>query len=772
MFDFETIATPAVAPEAAIPPGGVIDITSMMTSDGRLNWDVPAGNWTILRMGYSLTGAKNGPAVPAGTGYEVDKFNKDHLKSYYSGFTTRIRQTLGPLYGKTLQFYLVDSYEANAQNWTEEMIAQFVKWRGYDPVPYLPALAGRIVESAEVSDRFLWDFRRTIADLLAEEHYGTIAKLAHAEGIKLYGEAAGISLPIIQDALLNKSKVDIPMGEFGMARGASNVNAPWLTPSDLETDHSYNGANDRILASFADIREAASASHIYGKKYVAAESWTGGGFEAPASLKSSADYWNTQGVNRFVFHTSTHQPLDTKPGNAMVGTHFHRNITWAEQSAPFFTYLARNSYMLQQGQSVADIVYYLGESIPSSVPYWEMLNPVPPAGYDYDFMNTEILLENTTVENGLIVLKSGMKYRVLVLPDTKEMTPHVLAKIKELVSGGATVVGPKPEKSPSLLNYPGVDNEVAFLANEIWGGVDGKLIFHHPYGKGMVYCGAPLAGILVDLKTPKDLDYTRPHTNTNLSWIHRKTNDGDIYFIVNMRNQSEKLDVMLRVNGKTPELWHSDTGLKEAVSYSIKNGLTTVPLILDPQESVFIVLREQAQNQELQLPETVINKLADVSGPWNVAFQPNLGAPASIMMDGLVSWTENKDEGVKYFSGTATYSKEIQAPKTWFKSGERQTIDLGEVWDIAEVILNGKSVGTLWKAPYIIDVTGLLKQGANKLEVKVTNEWTNRIAGDRNLPAEKKILSGEGSSRPMAQGQSTPLPKSGLIGPVKILTEK
>jgi len=763
MFELEALATPAVSESSSITE--VIDITDKMKADGTLSWDAPAGNWTIFRMGYSLTGSKNSPAVPAGIGYEVDKLSKKHLESYYKNYTNPIAQALGPLYGKRMQYWLTDSFEADAQNWTEDFPAEFLKRRGYEMTPYLPVLSGRIVKNADVSDRFLWDFRRTIADLLADNHYKALGDMARAQGIKLYGESAGISLPIIQDAMLNKKYLDIPMAEFGMTQGLGSAeSSSWKTPRDLDDDHAYRGAGDRLQAHQSDIREAASASHIYGKKFVATESWTGGAFEAPASMKLIGDYWNTQGVNRFIFHTSTHQPLDTKPGNSMVGTHIHRNITWAEQAAPFVTYLSRNSFMLQQGNFVADIAYYLGEGIPSSVPYWKKIKPEPPAGYDYDFLGTDVLLDDAVVKEGKIVLKSGMMYEVLVLPELNEMTLPVLKTIKELVSQGATIVGPKPVKSPSLAGYPSVDSEVALMANEVWGDADGQLIFHHAYGKGHVYWGAPLNSVLAEKKVVKDIEYTRPHTNTYLSWIHRRTADADIYFISNLRNQKEDAKLEFRITGKAPELWHADSGTTEPADFTFENGITSVSYEFNPEESVFVVFAKPASATSFSKSKSVSKQVTALNESWNVSFPANLGAPEKITLDKLISLTQYPENGVKYFGGTATYTREFTASKDWFKSGSRFILDLGTVKDIAEVSINGKSIGTLWKLPYQIDISTALKQGLNKIEVKVTNQWTNRITGDALNP-DKKVLSGSGLR---FGGGNNALLESGLIGPVVV----
>lgn len=764
MFAFESLKTAAVSESATIRTADVIDLTAKMKADGTLQWNVPAGNWTILRMGYSLTGAKNGPAIPEATGYEVDKLSKEHLQSYLSQWSDPISEAMGSLFGKSMKYFLVDSYEADAQNWTENMIPEFKTRRGYDPIPYLPVLAGRIVESAEVSDRFLWDFRLTIAEMLVDNHYAAITDFAHKQDVKTYGEVAGISMPVIQDALRNKNAVDIPMAEFGMGQGLGS-DGSWTSPADLDTQKAYGGANDRLNAHQSDVREAASAAHIYGKKVVGAESWTGGGYEAPADLKFIGDYWCTQGINQIIFHTSAHQPLDTKPGNTMVGTHFHRNITWAEKAKPFVDYISRNQFMLQSGRFVADIAYYLGEDIPAVVPYWEKLSNEAPSGYDYDFVNTEIL-NRFEVQNGELVLPSGMRYKVLVLPEKTTMTLAVLNKIAELVKNGAVIVGPKPEKSPSLVGYPNVDNEVALKANEVWGGADGKFIYQNNFGQGKVFWNAPLLGIFGEMGLKKDIDYTMPHTNTKLSWMHRKTENEDYYFLLNMRNQTEDLEVQFRIEGKIPELWYADKGTIRPLAYKIRNGLTTVKLHLEPQESVFVVFQEPAIQNEVILSENKAVNLVNLDSSWEVSFPENSGAPKKVTLDKLVSWTEHTNDGVKYFSGTATYTKSFEVKKSWIKPDSGIWLDLGIVKDIAVVSVNGIEIETLWKAPYQVDISKFVKSGTNKLEIKVTNQWDNRIIGDEKLPKEKKIVQSTSGF-----GVSKELKASGLIGPVSLMSK-
>jgi hypothetical protein len=582
----------------------------------------------------------------------------------------------------------------------------------------------------------------------ADYHYGAMTELLNKKGVGTYAEAAGVSLEIPEDSLLNKSKVNIPMGEF------------WVRALHPE------------LMYYQDVRGAASAAHVYGKTLVAAESFTGGGYEAPYTLKKVGDYWFAQGVNRIIFHTSAHQPLDTKPGNTMVGTHINRNITWAEHAEPFMTYLARNSFMLQQGLFVADLAYLLNEGAPSTMPIWGAgLTPEPPEGYDYDYVNADVLINRMSVnQDGQLVLPDGMSYRVLVLPEINRMTVPVLYKIRELVKGGATVVGPKPLKSPSLTGYPDADSQVQALANELWGDLDGVSRTKRIYGKGMVVWGLPLSEILASLSVAKDIEYSQP-LDSKLSWIHRRVGDTDIYFIANTTDSPQDIDVRFRVSDKEAELWHSDTGEIEPAEYKIENARTTVPLHLAQRESVFVVFRRATSSPPRAMPGQTSTTLETVTGPWDVSFPPNLGAPEKIQLNKLESWTENANEGVKYFSGTATYNKTVSAPQSWFRPGGKITLNLGMVKDIAEVSVNGKALGTLWKEPYRVDITSALKSGENQLQIKVTNQWTNRLIGDRSAPPDKKVLT-PSSSMMRGFGGPRQLLESGLIGPVTLVSEE
>ena len=752
-IEFALTSTPGVPKNEAVAREEVVDLTSKMQPNGRLDWDVPAGNWVILRLGYSLTGEKNHPASPEATGFEVDKLSAKHVDSYVKTYLGMVSSALGSNFGKSFRYFLMDSWEAGVENWTDDMIPEFQKRRGYDATPYLPVLTGRIVESAEVSDRFLWDFRRTIADLLAENHYGVATRYFNRHGVGLYAEAMGTDAPTTGDGLLNKREVDVPMGEF------------WV-PAPGKKDGPEH---------LADLLETASAVHIYGKKIAAAESFTtcteASVWSSPEYLKPLADRALALGINRIVFDTSDLQPFVDdfhKPGMTLgpCGLHYTRNNTWAKQAIAWNTYLARASYLLQQGQFVGDLAYFYGEGAPATIPFWKPVTPALPQGYAYDWVDADVLLNRMSVRDGRLALEDGMSYRVLVLPDyVNQITLPVLRKLRNLVSAGAIVVAPRPAGSPSLADY-GKEAEFRSIVNDLWGSIDGMGVNGHRYGQGKIYWSKPLEEVLDEAKIAPDLEYNKPGFDSELVWIHRRDGDKDIYFVANQKQRAEDVQTSFRVDGKEAELWHPDTGATEPAEYKIVNGRTSVPLHLDPYGSVFVVFLHAALAPSRTLPHPVSTELAAIQGPWQVSFPPNWGAPPQARFDHLFSWTSYPDDGVKYFSGTAAYTKDVDAPRAWFKPGAEVILDFGTVKEIAEVSVNGRPVGgILWKSPFRVDVTSALKPGHNRLEVKVTNLWPNRIIGDRQPNAAKKYAWVD--YKPFQA--DTPLLESGLLGPVRLL---
>ena len=731
------MATPAAPAADIVRKADIIDLTSKMRADGRLDWTPPAGRWVILRFGYSLTGAHNSPASPEATGLEVDKLSRSHVKAYFDNYLGQYKDTVGALMGKRgLQYLVTDSWEAGVANWTDAMIAEFSKRRGYDMRPWLPVLAGRVVESAEASDRFLWDFRKTIADLTAENHYDQLTTILHERGLGRYTESHEYGRAFIADGMEVKRNADVPMSAMWIER-----------PGQPGEEHD------------SDIRESASVAHIYGQNLVAAESLTAylnAWSYSPETLKSTADRLLAMGLNRFVIHTSVHQPVDDKiPGLGLgpFGQWFTRHETWAELAKPWTTYLSRSCYMLQQGKFAADIIYYYGEDSNITALFLAKLPDIP-AGYNFDFVNADALKNRLTVADGKIITPTGMSYRVLALdPNSQHMSLAVLRKIRDLVKAGAVVVGPKPVESPSL-----ADNQAEFsaIADEVWGS---------GIGKGKVYGGQTIAEALDALQVAPDFEYTKPQKDTSLRFVHRNLADGDIYWVSNTNNRPEILEATFRVEDKDPELWYAETGVIEPAPYTIAGGRTTVPLRLAPNESVFVVFRKASAAPSRTLPVPAEACLASITGAWDVAFQADRGAPANISLDALSSWSEISDPGVKYFSGTATYTKTIQAPADWFKAGAKLWLDLGDVKNIAQASVNGRPFGIFWKTPFRVDVTSALRAGANTLEIKVTNLWVNRLIGDQQPNVTKKYTY---TAQEFYRADSPLLP-SGLIGPVLIV---
>jgi hypothetical protein len=735
--DLYAFATGDVPAASTVDPKSVVDLTSKMQPDGSLIWNPPAGKWTIVRMGYSLTGITNHPAPPEATGPEVDKLNKTYVASYMNKYLDNYKDATGGMMGATGVGYIItDSWEAGTQNWTDDMLAEFQRRRGYSATPWLPVLTGQVVGSAANSDRFLWDFRKTIGDLVVENHYSTIADVLHARGMKVYGESHEASRATIGDGMEMKRYTDVPMA------------AMWTRPGDQ-------------YGSQADIRESASVAHIYGQNLVAAESLTssiGPWAWSPAMLKPTADLELASGLNRFVIHESAHQPLVGKaPGLTLgpFGQWFNRNEIWAEQAAPWITYLARSSYLLQQGRFVADIAYFYGEDSNLTAIFANHAPNVPP-GYNFDYFNAGALINKLNVKNGLLTTPSGMTYGVLQLdPYSKNMSLPVLRKLQQLVQNGATLIGDKPTATPSLS-----DDQKQFqtIADEMWSSGSS-------YGKGRIVSSSGGAAALQSANIAPDFDYEKLQPDTKLLFVHRKLPNADIYFVDNRNDRAETVTVSFRVTGRAAELWHSDTGRIEPASYTTANGRTSVPLPLDAWGTTFVVFRRPAAALSRMLPQKQETTLASIEGPWKIAFEPNRGAPAETTMPTLASLSESSDVGIKYFSGHATYTKSIDAPAAWFKPGATLSLDLGDVANLAEVKVNGKPAGIAWKKPFCVDITSALKPGSNTVEITVANLWVNRLIGDAQPNDTIKYTF---TTRNPYKAMSKLLP-SGLTGPVQII---
>jgi hypothetical protein len=738
--DLDTKMTAAT--NDVIATDDVIDLTNKLNADGSLNWTAPAGNWNVVRFGYSLMGINNHPASPEATGLEVDKLDPAAIKRYFINYLDQYKNATGGLMGSKggLQYIITDSWEAGAQNWTANLPAEFQRRRGYNIMPWLPVLTGHIIKSAEASEQFLFDFRKTLGDLVAEYHYDGLTKILAERGMKRYSESHEDGRALIADGMEVKRTAAIPM-------------------SALWTPNPFINQNDQTKHT-VDIRESASVAHIYGQNLVAAESLTALGIGGtawsycPENLKPSVDLELASGLNRFVIHCSVHQPVDDKiPGLGLgpFGQWYTRHETWAEQATAWNTYLSRSSYLLQQGKFVADIVYYYGEDN-NITNLFGKKPPLIPQGYNYDFINSDALIHLLSVKNERLITPSGMSYRVLVLDSSAvKISMPVLRKLSALVKAGAVITGVKPVATPSLSDD---QNEFEKLVNEIWNTSNAK-----------VYTSKALNEVLNTMNVAADFSYNKPQADTKLLYVHRKLADRDIYWVSNGQDRVEDVDATFRITGKLPVLWHAETAVVEQLSYRIENRVTKVKLHLEPNDAVFVVFKDKAVKTSVELPAKHETELFTFSGSWNVAFQEKRGAPASATFNDLTSYTNNADAGVKYFSGTATYTKAITADPGWFKLGKELWLDLGDVKNLAEVTLNGRSLGIIWKHPFRVDVTDVLKPGKNRLEIKVTNLWVNRLIGDAQPGVTNKITY---TTMPFYQANSKLLP-SGLLGPVRVV---
>jgi len=740
--DYFALGTPPEAP--GVDLGKVIDLTSRLQPNGMLDWTPPAGTWRILRLGYSLVGTTNHPATPEATGLEVDKYDGPAVRNYLEHYIDMYRDAAGPdlIGAHGVRAIVTDSIEVGAANWTPRMIDQFKALRGYDPTPWLPALTGTIIASRTQSDAFLYDFRRTLADLMASEHYGTVAEVAHEHDLKVYGEALEDGRPSLGDDMAMRANADVPMS------------AMWTYGRQAGPKPTY----------LADDRGAASVAHIYGQNIVAAESMTAARAPwayAPNNLRRIIDLEFALGINRPVIHTSVHQPVDDKlPGLslAIFGQYFNRHETWAEMAKPWVDYIARNSFMLQQGRDVADVAYFYGEEAPLTGLFVDHPVPDAPRRYGFDFVNADVLKNQIDVQDSELIAKKGSaRYRAIYLGGSSaRMTFTTLARLAELAEAGATIVGQPPTGSPGLQ-----DNPMAYraLVARLWGG--GKIT---TIGRGRIIASSDIEAALGSLGIEPDFDYVKSRPDSELLFLHRHTGDADIYYVDNRADRTAHAEARFRVTGRVPELWHADTGRSEAVSYRVDGNVTIVPLELAADESVFVVFRKQTAQTSATVTKPATVTLTTISGHWSVAFQPNRGAPASTSLASLGSLSEQADPRIRYFSGVATYTNTFVLPKN-AKPGTSLWLDLGQVAEVAEVRINGVLVGTAWHAPYRVDIAKAVKRGRNSLDVRVANLWINRLIGDQQKGATKVTWTALPTYR-----QDAPLRPSGLIGPVTLLS--
>jgi hypothetical protein len=768
---------PLEEPGTAIAPASIVDLTARCTADGELEWDVPAGTWKILRTGFTLTGAMTSWSSPTGVGFESDPLDAAAMEFQFANTAALLAEDAGPLAGKVFRSVQIDSWEINHPNWTAGLIDGFKKFRGYDPRPYLPTLSGQVVNNAETSDRFLYDYRKTVGDLVAENYFGRLSTLATSKGIVQQSEAGGVCSPkaMALDCLKNLGLCAIPMGEF------------WQDGTWVEANQNKNG------------KQTASAAHLYGKKIAAAEAFTSfiHWVDSPASLKPTADRAFCEGFNHFFIFSSATRSEDGLPGTEFcAGTHFNRKITWWNQSRGFNDYIARCSHLLQQGLFVGDVLFYNGDQCPNFVGP-KHIDPSVGPGYDYDVCNSEIILTRLSVKDGQIVLpacpselgersRDGMSYRVLVLPESATMPIEVLSKLKELVAAGMILIGPKPVKAPGLKDYPKCDQQVKVMADELWGDCDGKSVTDHTFGKGRVVWGKSVREVLATAGVQPDFTVADAQPGAFLDWIHRSVDGTEIYFIANRNNRAEKATCTFRVRGKQPEIWDPVTGEARDLPQfrpAAERG-TEVSLAFAPHQSLFVIFRKSqvARPTSATKNSQELKPVLELTGPWNVTFDPKWGGPEQpVVFNDLTDWTDQSDLKIKYYSGKATYRKtfalaQVASQQLAVSSAVsncllpvadcRRYLDLGVVHNIAHVRLNGKDLGVVWCAPWHVDITKALKPGSNDLEIDIINLWPNRLIGDGKLPSEKRLT--QTNIDTFYKGEHKLLP-SGLLGPVRVM---
>ena len=781
----------------------VKDLSGYMDKDGLLKWDAPEGEWVITRFVCSNTGKKlHSPSLNSG-GLVIDHFNPEATEMHFQTVIDKLMAEMGTLSNTALKYLYLCSYEVWGISWTPKFQEEFLKRRGYNINSYLPVLLGMTVQNEEVTKRFNYDFKKTICDLIVDSHYKNATRISNKYGLQLCSESGGPG-PVPVEALKALGALDIPRGEF------------WFdSPTYL-------------------VKEIASAAHIYGKKIVDQEAFTSWVFwqEGPGDLKPLADKAYCQGMNKQVLHTFSHNPPEAGlPGwSYYAGTNMGPTRVWWPKVRPFMDYLARCNYLLREGLFVGDICYYYGDRGYNYVPE-KNVDPSLGYGFDYDVTNPEVILTRMSAKNGKVSLPDGMKYEMLVLPDTCCIDLDVLKKLDELVKSGITLVGPKPTGTTGLTNYPNRDEEVRKLADKMWGACDGKNVKEHVYGKGKIIWGEKLKDILKARGIGPDFSFVSQNSRTDLDYIHRQTDKEDIYFVINKNKAGENVDCTFRVKGKIPELWNPETGeMQNGLIYkSVEEG-TRISLSLPPQGSIFVVFRKKADenhivsvkldntqlfpvsnlssieynpvnifshegNQAILLAskegsysietakgkseKIAVGKLPEkleLTGEWEVRFPLNWGAPGYKKFSDLHSWTEDTDEGIKYFSGIAAYYKDFEFNGELLK-GNHVFLDLGKVKLLSDVYINGKHVGILWKAPFTADITNALKPGKNQLIVEVANTWSNRLIGDGKLPEDKRFTHTniKNLGGPLKKGplwKDVPLLESGLLGPVRLTFAK
>jgi hypothetical protein len=791
---------PSVAGEEDAGVKEVVDISSHMSADGALQWTFPSGTWEVLRIGYTDSPMSLTDYTGATLGLEMDAMSPRAFDHYWQQAIVPLLDAAKPYIGTSLRYLVTDSWEAGGTNWTAGFRSEFQRRRGYDPIPYLPIVAGRILTSRDTSNRFLFDLRRTVADLIATNYYDRFAEHAKARGLGTHPEAGGPhGAPI--DALENFRSTSYPQTEFWTVSG-------WHRVTDGE----------RFF-----VKEASSAAHIYGKPLVAAEGLTSMNLaawsESPgANLQPTFDYALTEGLNRLIWHEFTSSPAEYGlPGQEyFAGTHLNPNVTWWSQAASLLRAFNRAQFLLQQGGSVSDLLYFYGDQVPSFVRNKKDDPAHVMPGFDYDVTNEDALLHRMQFSGSDLHTPEGLHYRALALPDSHSLSYPALMWVRRFVHQGGIVIGLRPE-GPLGIIPPQKEAEYTQMVNEMWGNCESSGRSEVRYGQGHIYCTANARSALTQMGAVPDFSYTLNGDHESgeggevLDYVHRRTANADIYFVRNTQTKGVETTVSFRVHGRVPELWMADTGttVPALVYKETKDGRTEIPLTFPAAGSVFLVFeRHQASHlTNLQRDGSKVypsvrqgvgvfasgdsafisaepgnyvatdangrsrtfivrpdNSKAQILGPWTLSFPDGWGAPSSIPVARFESWTQSQDAGVRYFSGTGTYRAVLHIPSELLTLQQQLWLNLGQVHEIASVAVNGISVQTMWRAPFVARIDPKLHPGDNTLEIHVTNLWPNRIIGDLQPLATEHYT----HTNVRAYTKDSPLLPSGILGPVNL----
>ena len=752
----------ALNPQTIIPESSVIDLTDKMGPDGKLNWNVPVGNWSVIRFGYTITGAENGPATAEGRGLECDKMDTAAVNLHFRNFPQKLIEHAGKFKGNTFKFLMIDSWERGYQTWTKSMPEEFKKRRGYNLISLIPVLCGETIESAAYSEGFLYDFRKTIAELLEQNYYKHFSELCHQNRLELHGEViygdTGPFPPI--DVLRTNGYLDMPMYEFWAEQNKQSL-----------VEYKPSGS---LITNFPAI-----ASNFYNKPVVGSEAYTGFAHysESPADLKLFGDQAYCSGINQMILHSYVHQPTDKMPGLTLGqhGSHFNRNNPVWNFAKGWIDYQSRIQYILQKGKTSADVLYYLGDQLPQFLGN-KTISELPkeyravPCNFD--------ALEKLSVKEGNLFFSKEQHYPILVLPDQEAMEFSSLQVVEKLIRNGAVVYGNKPQRMLSLSGMKENQEKFRELASKVWNGYNEAGNINNHYGKGVVIWAEPIAKVLSELHQTPDFTTNLPDS-LNLMFIHKITGHSDVFFVVNQQDSLLSRDCLFRVSGKIPETWNPLTGeVKKCSSYTLENRQVRIPVTFQPKESLFFVFREGKTNGPDQITnskgekQTIGLKSPEVTGIKNfkgkIIFHPiNSDRIDSISISEFRSFTEFSNPDIKYFAGTACYQIDFNLDPGYLSNCESVFLKFGDLDATAVVRLNNQVLGSIWMPNTMLSANKLLKE-KNHLEISLATTCRNRIIGDL---IEYGTLKNIFNSAPMGSflNKDSPLKPSGMIGPLQLI---